>query len=174
MKIVESQQRTACEQAMLDLIEAHRVAELEKRDVDATLATMADSPYIYFAPTLSGGDDEKGVRTFYTTMLGQLPNDMKWIPISRTIGDDKIVLESILTFTHDIQVDWLLPGIAPTGKALEIPMVLIFSFENNKIKSERIYWDLASTLKQMGLLQSDTLPIVGVESAKKLQELIGG
>lgn len=157
---------------ILDVLENHRKAELEARDVDGTLATMTESPYLFFIGTLTGGRGVEAVRKFYTTMLGQLPRDMRWIPISRTVGDNQVVIESILSFTHDIAVDWLLPGISPTGKMVEIPMAIVFTFEAGKLKSERVYWDLASTLVQLGLLNAPNLPLSGPEAARTLRSLV--
>src|SRR5262245_45891485 len=124
---------TPVQKAMVELIEKHRHAELDELSVDHTLATMDADPYLFFVPTVGGGDGKTGVRRFYTTMLGQLPKDMEWILISRTIGTVTIVLEAILKFTHDIQMNWLLPGVAATGKKVEIPMVIIFSFRGGRI-----------------------------------------
>ena len=162
---------TPSQQTIVALIEKHRQAELEKRSVDETLATMVADPYIFFVATLVGGDDQKGVRAFYTTMLRQLPEDMEWIPVSRTVGNDKIILEAVLKFTHSVKMDWLLPGVSATAKNVEIPMVIIFNFRDGKIASERIYWDQASTLVQLGLMQPKTFPIVGSESPHKLLQL---
>lgn len=160
------------EQDLAALLEDHRKAELEARDVEGTLATMTESPYIFFIATLTGGNGVEAVRKFYTTMLSQLPSDMQWIPLSRTMGRDQAVIESILSFTHDIAVDWILPGIPPTGKRVQIPMAIVFSYENSKLKSERVYWDLASTLVQLGLLNAPDLPVSAAEAAQTLPTLI--
>jgi carboxymethylenebutenolidase len=164
---------TPAQQMLVDILEKHRQAELEKLNVTDTLATMVRAPYLFFVATLTGGDDLEGVKSFYTNMLRQLPRDMTWIPISRTVGTDKIALESILAFTHDISTDWILPGVPPTGAKVRIPLVIIFTFRDDKLASERIYWDQASTLVQLGLLKTDGLPIVGSESASKLLALTG-
>jgi carboxymethylenebutenolidase len=164
---------TPAQQVLVDILEKHRQAELEKLSVSDTLATMVRAPYLFFVATLTGGDDLEGVRAFYTNMLKQLPHDMTWIPISRTVGTDKIALESILAFTHNISTDWILPGVPPTGAKVRIPLVIIFTFRDGKLASERIYWDQASTLVQLGLLNTGGLPIIGSESATKLLALTG-
>jgi carboxymethylenebutenolidase len=155
------------------LLEAHRKAELDQRDVEATLATMTESPYIFFIATLTGGKDRETVREFYQTMLSQLPSDMEWLPLSRTLGRDQAVIESILSFTHDIRMDWILPGIPATGKCAQIPMAIVFSFKEGKLKSERVYWDLASTLAQLGVLDEPNLPISRAEAARALKAFVG-
>jgi len=104
--------------------------------------------------------------------MQQLPKDFKLTPITRTIGNDRVATEFILTFTHDVAIDWLLPGLAPTGRRVETPMVIIFTFKDDKLESERLYWDQASMLMQLELLKPDGLPIVGTQNVKKLQELM--
>jgi len=88
-------------------------------------------------------------------------------PISRTIGNDQVVDEMVFKFAHTIRMDWMLPGLAPTGKRVEVPLVAIVRFREGKLAHEHIYWDQASALVQLGLLDPSTLPIAGVESARK-------
>ena len=116
--------------------------------------------------------ERSGVRAFYRRLMQQLPKDFKLTPITRTIGNDRVATEFILTFTHDVAIDWLLPGLAPTGRRVETPMVIIFTFKDDKLESERLYWDQASMLMQLELLKPDGLPIVGTQNVKKLQELM--
>ena len=159
-------------QTMLAAWQRHTHAEFVLRDADAALATMTENPYIFATPTLSGAEGVVGVREFYRRLMEQLPQDFKLTPITRTIGNDRIATEYILTFTHDVAIDWLLPGLAPTGRRVETPMVIIFTFKDDKLESERLYWDQASMLMQLGLLKPDGLPIVGTQNVKKLQELM--
>jgi carboxymethylenebutenolidase len=88
-------------------------------------------------------------------------------PISRTIGDDQLVDEMVFKFTHSIRMDWMLPGVAPTGKRVEVPLVAIVRFREGKLAHEHIYWDQASVLVQLGLLDAAQFPVAGVESARK-------
>src|SRR5690242_8753570 len=119
------------QQDLLNLLEGHRHAELDQLDVEQTLDTMVDDPYIVFIGTLTGGDNRAGVRAFYEVMLRQLPPDLKWLPVDRTIGVNQVVLETVLTFTHTVQMDWILPGIAPTGRFVEIPMAIVFTVRDS-------------------------------------------
>jgi carboxymethylenebutenolidase len=64
-------------------------------------------------------------------------------------------------------MDWMLPGIAPTGKRIEVVVVAIVQFHDGKLTHKHIYWDRASVLVQVGLLDPGTLPVVGVDSARK-------
>jgi carboxymethylenebutenolidase len=98
----------------------------------------------------------------------QIPKDATVTPISRTIGEDQVMDEFILSFTHETQWDYILPGIPPTGKRVEVPHVVVMKFENGKVAHEHIWWDQASVLVQVGLLDPENLPVAGVEQARKL------
>ena len=100
--------------------------------------------------------------------IGANPPDMELVPVSRTIGTDQLVDEMVIRFTHTAEIDWMLPGVAPTGKYVEIAMVAIISFRGDKLYHEHIYWDQASVLVQVGLLDPALLPVAGVETARKL------
>ena len=89
-------------------------------------------------------------------------------PVSRTIGEDQLLDEMVFKFTHSIRMDWMLPGVAPTGKRVEVPLVAIVRFREGKLAHEHIYWDQASVLAQIGLIDAATLPVAGVESARKV------
>jgi carboxymethylenebutenolidase len=97
-----------------------------------------------------------------------MPPDMEMTPVSRTIGTDQLVDEMVIKFTHSIEMDWMLPGIPPTGRRVEVPLVVIVRFRDGKLAHEHIYWDQASVLVQLGLLDSEKLPVSGAESARKV------
>ena len=153
------------------LWDLHTMHEFATRDVDATMKTMVAQPYVNHIPTLTGGVGHDHLKRFYKHhFIPTTPKDTKLIPISRTIGADRLVDEMLFCFTHDIEIDWMLPGVAPTGKYVEIPLVAIVNFRGDKLYHEHIYWDQASVLVQIGLLDPKTsgLPIAGVETARKL------
>ncbi len=151
------------------LWEKHCEYEFATRDVDATMATMVPSPYVNHIPTMTGGVGYKDLHRFYKNhFIPKTPADTKLIPISRTIGADRLVDEMLFCFTHDIEIDWMLPGVEPTGKYVEVPLVAIVCFRGDKLYNEHIYWDQASVLVQIGLLDAGLLPVAGVETAKKL------
>jgi len=97
-----------------------------------------------------------------------MPPDTELIPISRTIGNDQLVDEMVLKFTHTISMDWMLPRIAPTGRRVEVALVVVVRLRDGKLAHEHIYWDQASVLVQLGLLDASALPIAGIESARKV------
>lgn len=160
---------TISQQVMVDRWEEHLRDEFKLRNVDKAMETMVDNPYVTVAPVITGGIGRDGVREFYTKwFIPQNHPDTEITLVSRTIGNDQLVDEMIQKFTHTIQMDWMLPGIPPTGKRVEVPLVAIVGFRDGKIAYERIYWDQASALVQIGLLDPDTLPVVGIESAYKV------
>ena len=151
------------------LFDGHIAREFADLDVDATMETMIPEPYVHCVAVLTGGFGGEGVRRFYSEhFINQIPKDAKVTPISRTIGKDQVVDEFILSFTHETQWDYLLPGIPPTGKKVELPHVVVMKFENGKVAHEHVWWDQASLLVQVGLLDPANLPVVGVEQARKL------
>lgn len=157
------------QQAMLEVFQLHMNAELTG-DIEATMATMADDPYVNHVPVMTGGVGREGVRDFYSNhLVGKFfPPDVELIDVSRTIGEDQLVDETVLKFTHTEPVDWMLPGVPPTGKRVEVAVVVIVKFENGKVAHEHIYWDQASVLVQLGLLDPSGLPVSGSESAHKV------
>ena len=155
-----------------DIFDKHIEFEFDKEDVDATMTTMTEDPYVHHIPTLAGGVGYNGVYNFYTNhFVGKMPKDWKITNVSRTVGKDQVVDELIISFTHDREIDYLLPGITPTGKYVEIPHVVIMKFKNNKISHEHIYWDQASVLVQIGLLNPEGLLVTGIQQTNKLAEL---
>jgi carboxymethylenebutenolidase len=157
------------------LLDGHIAREFADRDVDATMKTMVPEPYVHCVPIMTGGSGAQGVRRFYSEhFINQIPKDAKVTPISRTVGKDQVVDEFILSFTHNTQWDYLLPGVPATGKKVELPHVLVMRFENGKVAHEHVWWDQASLLVQVGLLDPARLPVEGVEQARKLLRLAQG
>jgi carboxymethylenebutenolidase len=76
--------------------------------------------------------------------------------MNRVITENCIVEEAIMRFHHTKRMDWLLPGVPPTGKPIEIEFVIFVEFRDGKMAAERIYWDQAKILRQVGLLQSQS------------------
>jgi carboxymethylenebutenolidase len=154
------------------LWEAHCGYEFDTRDVDATMATMVAEPYVNHIPTMTGGVGFESLRQFYANhFIGVNPPDFELLPVSRTVGESSLVDEFIARFTHTTVVDWMLPGIEPTGRVVEIPMVAVVQFQEDKLVHEHIYWDQASVLVQLGLLDPAGLPIAGVETARKVLDV---
>lgn len=151
------------------LWDAHCRCEFETRDVDATMATMVEQPYVNHIPTMTGGVGHNELKQFYKYhFIGVNPPDFRLTPVSRTIGVDRLVDEFVVHFTHTTEIDWMLPGIAPTGREVSVPTVAVVQFQDGKLVHEHIYWDQASVLVQIGLLDPSGLPVTGAEAARKV------
>ena len=147
----------------------HCYFEFATRNVPDTMGTMVAEPYVNHIPTMTGGVGAQQLSRFYQWhFVDANPEDTKLIPISRTIGSTSLVDEMLFSFTHTREIDWMLPGIAPTGKYVEVPLVAIVNFRGDKLYHEHIYWDQASVLVQIGVLDPTGLPVAGIETAKKL------
>jgi len=162
---------TAPQEILRKLWEEHVRQEFATHDTEETLATMVEDAYVNHIPVLTGGVGQEQLREFYSKhFIPQMPPDTEMIPLSRTIGNDQLVDEMIFKFTHTVRMDWMLPGLAPTGKRVEVPLVAIVRFRDGKLAHEHIYWDQASVLVQLGLLDRGKLPVTGVESARKASD----
>jgi carboxymethylenebutenolidase len=160
---------TPAQQRLSELWDEHVRHEFSTRNTEDTLATMVEDAYVNHIPVLTGGVGRDELREFYSKrFIPQMPPDTEMTPVSRTIGEDQIVDEMVFKFTHSIPMDWMLPGIPPTGKRVEVPLVAIVRIRDGKLAHEHIYWDQASVLVQIGLLDPAKLPVVGVESARKV------
>ena len=157
------------------VFDEHIRCEFEKHDVEAVMKTMVKEPYVHHVPVLTGGIGYLGVYNFFKDeFVNKMPEDAKFIRISRTVGRDQVVDELILRFTHDREIDAMLPRIPPTGKYIELPLVVIMKFKRGKIEHEHIYWDQASLLVQVGLLDPQRLPASGIEQSGMLLEIYRG
>jgi carboxymethylenebutenolidase len=154
---------------LLKLWEEHTRHEFASRDTEATLATMVEDAYVNHVPVMTGGFGKNALRHFYSCdFIPCMPPDTTLTPISRTVGEDQLVDEMIFSFTHTQEMPWMLPGVAPTNARVEVALVAIVRFRDGQVAHEHIYWDQASVLKQIGLLSDPSLPVRGVESAKKV------
>ena len=159
----------SAQETLRQLWEEHVRYEFSTRNTDDTLATMVEDAYVNHIPVLTGGVGRDELREFYSKrFIPQMPPDTEMTPVSRTIGEDQLVDEMVFKFTHTICMDWMLPGVAPTGKQVEVPLVAIVRFKKGKLAHEHIYWDQASVLVQIGLIDAAKLPVAGVESARKV------
>jgi carboxymethylenebutenolidase len=151
------------------LWERHTRYEFETRDVAATMQTMVAEPYVNHVPVMTGGVGQRDLARFYAHhFIPKCPADINLVPVSRTIGPNRLVDEMVVSFTHDVEIDWMLPGVPPTGRHVEVPVVVIVGFRGDKLYHEHIYWDQASVLVQIGLLDPTGLPVAGIETAEKL------
>lgn len=143
--------------------------EFSSRDVSSTIDTMVEDAYVNHVPVMTGGYGHAALRRFYgEDFIPLMPADTSIKLISRTLGQDQLVDEMIFSFTHTEEMPWMLPGVPPTHRHVDIPLVVVVGFRDGKLAHERIYWDQASVLKQIGLLTDASLPVFGAETAQKL------
>jgi carboxymethylenebutenolidase len=151
------------------VFDAHMAAEFELQDADKAMETMTDAPSLIHVPVVTGAHGRDPLREFYREhFVGKWPADLSVERISRTVSSDMVIDEFIVRFTHDIVMDAILPGLAPTGRRVEVPHVAVVGFEDGKIAFERIYWDQGSMLVQLGLLEAGRLPLAGAAQAEAL------
>ena len=162
---------TPRQQELTDLWEEHLRHEFETRDTRSTMDTMVSDAYVNHVPVLTGGSGYDELQEFYSKyFIPEMPPDAEMLPVSRTIGEDRLVEEFVFRFTHTVQMDWILPGVPPTDKPVEVAMIVMVEFRDDKLSCERIYWDQASVLVQVGLLEAGDLPISGADSARKVRD----
>jgi carboxymethylenebutenolidase len=147
----------------------HVKYEFATRDTEETLKTMVPDAYVNHVPVMTGGVGHDQLREFYSKrFIPQMPPDTAMTPVSRTIGTDRVVDEMVFEFTHTIKMDWMLPGVTPTNKHVKVPLIVVVHFRDGKLAHEHIYWDQASVLAQIGLIDPANLPVAGVETAEKV------
>ena len=166
---MNSRNLTLEQQAMVEIWERHLAAEFEEKSINATMATMTSDPFVNNVPVMIGGAGSSEVRHFYSTyFIPHHPPDTEIVPVARTVGEDRLVDELIHKFTHTVEMPWMLPGIRPTGKRVEVAVVVVVEFKDGKIAGERIYWDQAAVLAQVGLIDKEKLPASGIEASRKV------
>jgi len=159
----------AAQQTLSQRWDDHVKYEFATRNTDHTIETMVPDAYVNHVPVMTGGVGHDQLREFYANdFIPQMPPDTAMTPVSRTIGVDRVVDEMVFEFTHTIKMDWMLPGVEPTGKHVKVALVVIVHFRDGKLAHEHIYWDQASVLAQLGLIDAAKLPVTGVESAEKV------
>ena len=154
---------------LAELWDEHVKYEFATRDTEDTLRTMVEDAYVNHVPVLTGGVGRDELREFYSKrFIPQMPPDTSMTPVSRTVGAERVVDEMVFEFTHTMEMDWMLPGVAPTGRHVRVPLIVVVHFREGRLAHEHIYWDQASVLAQLGLIDADSLPVAGVESAEKV------
>jgi carboxymethylenebutenolidase len=162
---------TISDDELTRLWERHTELEFATKDAAATIATMTPDSYVNHVPVSTGGRGTDEIFAFYSRhFIPKMPADAALRQFCRTVGNGRVIDEFVFSFTHDVEMDWMLPGIPPTYRRVEIPMVAVVPFDGDKIACERIYWDQASVLVQIGLLDPQGLPVTGVEQARKFED----
>ena len=133
----------------------HLKGEFESKDVEATLATMVEDASVNHMPVNTGGKGKDALRLFYRDdFIPSWPDDLEMLPVNRVIGEGQLVDELRLSFTHSKTMPWFLPDLAPTLRKIVVDVVVVAQFRDGKLACERIYWDHANVLRQVGLLNA--------------------
>lgn len=156
----------------------------ERGSMGVVQGMSQNSAHVTIVPTLEGGVGRKKLEEFYREFfIPSLVEDFEIRLVSRTVGVDRVVDEMFVSFTHTDDVDWILPGVPPTNKRVEVAVVSIVVVRGGKLLSEHMYWDQASVLVQVGLLDPSVvpkrlksqglkkLPVVGVEGARQVLDV---
>lgn len=135
----------------LEKWEAHIVGEFVTKDVEQALATMVEDASVMHMPTRSGGQGKAALRTYYRDMfIPSIPSEWQHTMTNRIVTEGAIVEEATIRFHHTKQMDWFLPGVPPTNQWIEVELVIVIEFRDGKMATERIYWDQAAVLRQIG------------------------
>ena len=162
---------TPAQERMLEAYLHHTGSEFVTQSPDEALTTMGERPNVILLPSMTGGLGRDEVHGFYADhFIFGMPDDVEFVPVSQTVGSDTIVEESVLRFTHTAEISWMLPGLAPTGRRVEVGVCTVVRMKDDKVVHEHVYWDQASVLNQLGLLDAEQLPVVGAEAAQQLLE----
>ena len=159
------------EQRLIEAWERHLRHEFADRDAVATVGTMSDENYVNHVPVMTGGRGRDEMLEFYGRhFIPKMPADARITLVCRTVGQGRVVDEIIFSFTHDVEMDWMLPGLPPTGRRVEVPTVVVVQTDGDWIVCERIYWGPGVGL---GLsserLAPSGLPVAGgAETARKV------
>ena len=162
---------TPYQQKMLATWQQHTYAEFVLKDADAALATMTEHPYVFIVPSGIGRVGRAAVHEFYANnFLPNIPPDLEITSSSQTFGDDRIVEEMVMRFTHTVDMDWMLSGLPATGRRAEFALVGVIRFQAGKVAHEHLYWDQATVLSQLGVVDHPAAA-AGVGSAAQLLKL---
>jgi carboxymethylenebutenolidase len=132
--------------------EAHKEALLVRRDLAAALAPLAAEPSVVHIPAMTGAAGRPAVERFYADQfLPHMPGDLVLSKISRTVDRWRLVEETTVSFTHDRVLPWLLPGVEPTFRRAEVLAIAVVGFERGRIRSQRVLWDHATLVGQLGI-----------------------
>ena len=168
---IDKHNLTPDQQAMLGAWQQHAYAEFVLKDAEAALATMTENPYVFLVASGVGRVGRAAVHEFYANkFLPNIPPDLELTSLSQTFGADRIVEEMVMRFTHTIEMDWILPGVRSTHRSVEFALAGVIRFEAGKIASEHLYWDQATLLSQIGVLDHP-MAAAGMVSATELLRL---
>lgn len=156
---------------LLAVWQQHTYSEFVLKDPNTAMAVMTEDAHVVLVASNTGGQGWLGVYEFYARrFLPFIPSDIELIPVTHAFARDRIVEESVVRFTHSVGMEWMLPGLEPTSRKVEFPLISVITFRGDKIASEHLYWDQATVLSQLGVVDNP-LAAAGAGSANKLLRL---
>lgn len=130
-----------------------------REDVGEAVGGFTEDAYVTLGPTMMGGVEGKELFLFYKDyFIPSSPPSLDIRLVSRTTGIDRVVDEMVVSFKHSQEVPWILPGVKVTNKVVHVALVSIVTVRGGKLVSEHMYWDQASVLVQVGLLDPKLVP----------------
>jgi carboxymethylenebutenolidase len=131
--------------------DAFHAAIYSRPDLDAALALTTTGCTLTNMPAGTGGTGDGLRRYLAEDVLPHLPTDLSWRRVSRTVDRWRVAQEDMVGFTHDRELPWLLPGVAPTGRQVEVLAISVVTIERSRLASHRTLWDQTVLLAQLGL-----------------------
>lgn len=138
-------------QDLIRLWEQHVKGEFIDKDEDLSLATMTEDASVLHIPSQSGATGKAALKLYYRDMfIPSIPDQWQHTTTKRVVTGNTLVEEATVRLVHTRQMDWFLPGLPPTRKPIEVQLVIVVEFQHGKMSAERIYWDQAAVLRQIG------------------------
>ena len=127
------------------LWQRHVLAE-NRRSVEGLLATLTPEPLYVIMATGQEHRGREGVASFYLGLFESMP-DVTFDLQEVFIGESGVVEESVMVGTHTGN----LFGLPPTGRPIRLPLTIVFPMRDGAILGERLYFDMDSLQRQLGL-----------------------
>jgi steroid delta-isomerase-like uncharacterized protein len=133
-------------QARLKIVEEHIALENE-HDLDGIMRTFGDAARYDDEPWDAHYVGRQEVRAFYAQLLHAMP-DLHIDVRQRHVAEAAVIVEVIIRGQH--LGAWR--GLPATGRGIDFPLCGIYTFdEENRLAGERIYYDRATALRQLGV-----------------------
>lgn len=129
-------------------------------DLDAAFALLTEDAAVVHLPAGTGASGPALRRHLAEDVLPHLPADLAFKRLSRTTDKVRVVDETVVGFTHDRELPWLLPGVAPTGRRAEVLAISVTTFRHSRLNAHRTesllsarrtLWDHQGLVDQLGL-----------------------
>lgn len=127
------------------LWQKHVLAE-NRRSIDGLLETLCAEPVYQIMATGETYRGREAVAAFYGDLFEAMP-DVMFELTGQFVGEEGVVEESVMVGTHTGP----LFDIPATGKPIRLPLTIVFPMKDGKILGERLYFDMDTLYRQIGL-----------------------